>query len=172
MTIIACELVAAYAGKFVHLPSDALNYAYQFDSTRYAKFLRARAEADGVVRREGKIATVEKNGEGDRIVSLSLENSDRIEGDLFLDCTGFRALLAGEALGAEFEDWNSLAALRPRDRGADESCAAADTLYEGHGARRRLAVADSAPASRRQRHRLLQQVSQRRDGARTAAWQY
>ena len=99
------ELVAAYAGKFVHLPNDALNYAYQYDSTRYAKFLRARAEADGVVRREGKIATVDKNGEGDRILSLTLETGEQIEGDLFLDCTGFRALLAGQALGAEFDDW-------------------------------------------------------------------
>lgn len=99
------ELNAAYAGKFVHLPDDALNYAYQLDSTRYAAFLRALAEREGVVRREGKIASVEKNDRGDAVISVSLEDGTRIEGDFFLDCTGFRALLVGETLQSEFDDW-------------------------------------------------------------------
>ena len=99
------ELVAAYAGKFAHLPNDGVNYAYQFDSTRYARFLRRLAEREGVVRREGKIATVDLQPDRQRIASLTLESGDKIEGDLFLDCTGFRALLVGGALGAEFEDW-------------------------------------------------------------------
>ena len=41
------ELVAAMHGKFAHLPDDAMNYAYQLDSTLYARFLRQMAEADG-----------------------------------------------------------------------------------------------------------------------------
>ena len=99
------ELVAAYAGKFAHLPDDALNYAYQLDSTLYAAMLRRLAEREGVVRREGKIASVETSAPGQRIASLTLESGKRIEGDLFIDCTGFRALLIGGALGSEFEDW-------------------------------------------------------------------
>lgn len=99
------ELVAANAGRFAHLPDDVLNYSYQLDSTLYSRFLRKLAEREGVVRQEGKIASVEKDGSGSRITALTLESGQKIEGDLFIDCTGFRALLIGSALGAEFEDW-------------------------------------------------------------------
>ncbi len=99
------ELVAAYAGRFAHLPGDGLNYAYQLDSTIYARYLRRLAEREGVIRQEGKIATVETARDAAAIQSLILEDGRRIEGDLFLDCTGFRALLIGASLGSEFEDW-------------------------------------------------------------------
>ena len=98
------ELVAAWAGKFAHLPGDGLNYAYQLDSTLYARFLRRLAEREGVVRQEGRIASVQ-TGEAARIASVTLDSGQVIQGDLFLDCTGFRALLIGEALGEAFEDW-------------------------------------------------------------------
>ena len=97
------ELVAANAAKFAHLPDDVLNYSYQLDSTLYSRFLRRLAEREGVVRQEGKIASVDISGSA--IISLTLESGQKIEGDLFIDCTGFRALLIGAALGAEFEDW-------------------------------------------------------------------
>jgi len=99
------ELVAALEGKFAHLPEDRMNYAYQFDSGLYAKFLRARAEKDGARRVEGKIARVELDTESGDIAALTLESGERIEGDLFLDCTGFRALLIEQHLHAGFEDW-------------------------------------------------------------------
>jgi tryptophan halogenase len=98
------ELKAAYAGKFAHLPDGQMNYAYQLDSTLYARFLRAMAEADGARRIEGKIADVALNEAGD-IAALALESGQRVEGDLFLDCTGFRALLIEGALHAGFDDW-------------------------------------------------------------------
>ena len=99
------ELVAAREGKFAHLPNDRMNYAYQLDSTLYARFLRKMAEKDGCRRVEGKIADVELDGESGDIAALALENGEPIEGDLFLDCTGFRALLIGQALGVGHEDW-------------------------------------------------------------------
>jgi len=98
------ELKAAYAGKFAHLPDGQMNYAYQLDSTLYARFLRTMAEADGARRIEGKIADVALNEIGD-IAALALESGQRVEGDLFLDCTGFRALLIEGALHAGFDDW-------------------------------------------------------------------
>lgn len=98
------ELKAAYAGKFAHLPDGQMNYAYQLDSTLYARFLRTMAENDGARRIEGKIADVELNDTGN-IAALRLDSGQRIEGDLFLDCTGFRALLIEGALHAGFEDW-------------------------------------------------------------------
>ncbi|MHA3840508.1 tryptophan halogenase family protein [Sphingomonas aestuarii] len=99
------ELVAAMEGKFAHLPDNGMNYAYQLDSTLYAKFLRTMAEGDGAVRIEGKIAHVELDGESGDVAALVLDRGDRIEGDLFLDCTGFRALLIEQALHAGFDDW-------------------------------------------------------------------
>ena len=99
------ELVAALQGKFAHLPGDATNYAYQLDSGLYAKFLRDMAEKDGTRRLEGKIARVELDGESGDIAALVLESGARVEGDLFLDCTGFRALLIEGALHAGYDDW-------------------------------------------------------------------
>ncbi len=82
-----------------------LNYAYHVDASLYARFLRRLAEQDGAVRKEGKIAQVERNGENGDIAALIMEDGSRIEGDLFIDCTGFRSLLLGQALETPFEDW-------------------------------------------------------------------
>ena len=103
----ALELQAAMQSKFAHLPDDRLNYAYQLDSALYAAFLRKRAEAGGAKRIEGRIANVELNGETGDIAALTLDGERRIEGDLFIDCTGFRALLIEGALHAGFDDWTN-----------------------------------------------------------------
>src|SRR3546814_14404687 len=63
------------------------------------------AEADGTTRIEGRIAQVELDGESGAIAALRLDGDRRIEGDLFIDCTGFRTLLIDGALHAGFEDW-------------------------------------------------------------------
>ena len=99
------ELQAALQGKFAHLPDDRMNYAYQLDSGLYAAFLRRRAEADGGRRIEGRIVEVELDGASGNIAALRLDGDRRIEGDLFIDCTGFRALLIEGALHAGFDDW-------------------------------------------------------------------
>lgn len=99
------ELKAALEGKFAHLPDDKMNYAYQLDSGLYAAFLRKRAERDGAKRIEGRIAEVELDGASGDIAALRLDGDRRIEGDLFIDCTGFRALLIEGALHAGFDDW-------------------------------------------------------------------
>ncbi|MGN6818275.1 MAG: tryptophan halogenase family protein [Sphingomonas sp.] len=99
------ELVAAMQGRFAHMPEDRMNYAYQLDSTLYAKVLRQMAEADGAKRVEGRIAQVEQHGESGDIAALVLDSGKRVEGELFLDCTGFRALLIEQTLHAGFDDW-------------------------------------------------------------------
>ncbi len=99
------ELIAAEEGKFAHLPDLGLNYAYHLDSSAYARFLRKMAEAHGTIRREGRIAKVNLTDLGD-IASLTMDDGETIEGDLFIDCTGFRALLIGDALGVSYDDWS------------------------------------------------------------------
>lgn len=99
------EHEAADAGRFLGGPDTPLNYAYHFDAGRYAAYLRTRSEAQGLTRIEGKIARVERNGESGDIAALVLDDGQRIAGDLFLDCTGFHALLIEQTLGVGFEDW-------------------------------------------------------------------
>ncbi len=99
------ELKAALAGKFAHLPDERMNYAYQLDSGLYARFLRERAEAEGTLRIEGRISEVELDGASGNIAALRLDGDRRLEGDLFIDCTGFRALLIEGALHTGFDDW-------------------------------------------------------------------
>jgi tryptophan halogenase len=97
------ELKAAEAHRFA--ASDQINYAYHLDAGLYARFLRRFSEQFGVKRVEGKIREVERDGESGFITALALESGERIEGDLFIDCTGFRSLLSGQALETGFEDW-------------------------------------------------------------------
>ena len=101
------ELMAAKAGKFAKKVEDArINFAFHLDATRYAGFLRQLSEAAGVKRVEGRISEVKKQSETGDLQALLLESGELIEGDLFVDCTGFRALLIGDALGVGMEDWS------------------------------------------------------------------
>jgi tryptophan halogenase len=100
------ELKASQENKFAHLPNDGLNYAYHLDAGRYARFLRRFSEHFGVERIEAKIASVDTDPASGDITALVLDSGSRIEGDLFIDCTGFRSLLLGQTLGIEYEDWS------------------------------------------------------------------
>ncbi|SDE47733.1 tryptophan halogenase family protein [Kordiimonas lacus] len=99
------ELIAAEQSKFAHLPKLGLNYAYHLDATAYAGFLRKMAEEHGAKRVEGKITSVQQNGESGYVESVTLEGGKVIEGDLFVDCSGFRALLIEGALHTGYHDW-------------------------------------------------------------------
>ena len=100
------ELRAAEENKFAHLPKNGMNYAYHLDASLYAKFLRKSSEKNNTQRVEGKIVKVNTDPESGFITSLTLESGEDIEGDLFVDCTGFRGLLIEQTLHAGYEDWS------------------------------------------------------------------
>lgn len=99
------EYKAALMDRFSINDQAKINYAFHLDAGRYASFLRARAEARGVNRVEGKIAEVQQNPESGFITSLKMDSGQEIPGDLFLDCTGMRGLLIEQTLQTGFEEW-------------------------------------------------------------------
>lgn len=103
---------AAYAGKFLRPQPEhgavmnKLAYAFHFDASLYAAYLRKYSEARGVERVEGKVIKVKQKPQNGFIESLSLENGAQVSGDLFIDCTGFRGLLIEQTLKAGYLDWS------------------------------------------------------------------
>ncbi len=107
------ETEAAYALKFMRTSTQAgpklmpdINYAYQFDAGLYAAFLRRHAQARGVKRIEGKITEVKQHPDSGFIQSLVLENGEQVQGDFFIDCSGFRGLLIEQTLNTGYADWS------------------------------------------------------------------
>ncbi|MBO9708763.1 MAG: tryptophan 7-halogenase [Caulobacter sp.] len=80
-----------------------MNYAYHFDAARFAAFLRGVAVELGITHLQGKVEQVTLDPETGDVVSVSAPEVGVVEGDLFVDCSGFKALLIGEALGAPFK---------------------------------------------------------------------
>ncbi|MFC6840941.1 tryptophan halogenase family protein [Xanthomonas theicola] len=120
--------VAAKRGKFMTSASDAppnsplanIAYAYHFDASLYAAFLRRFAEQRGVARREGIVEEAQLHPESGDVVSVRLASGEVIAGDLFIDCSGFRGLLIEQALHTGYHDFSHWL---PCDRALAVPCA-------------------------------------------------
>lgn len=105
------ETIAAQYRKFGRTADSGredlppINYAYHLDAGKYAQFLRQYSENRGVERIEGLVDEVSLNNETGHVESLLLKDGQTIEGDFFIDCTGFRGLLIEQALKTGYEDW-------------------------------------------------------------------
>jgi tryptophan halogenase len=119
------QAAAAYSGKFMrpvqtaNSPVAGITYALHFDASLFARYLRDFAEQRGVERTEGRVKSVSLQSENGFIDALTLESGERIEADLYIDCSGFRGLLIEEALQTGYEHCNKWL---PCDRAAAVPC--------------------------------------------------
>ena len=109
----ALNCVAARRNKFCFPSGDNpgspmadIDYAYHFDASLFAAFLRKQCEERGVKRVEGRIVDVVRDGASGKVAHVVLASGMTISGELFIDCSGMRALLIGGALGVGYEDWS------------------------------------------------------------------
>lgn len=127
----AFGIAAAKSNKF-YIPEvaaadlkNSFGYAYQFDSSLYAQYLREFSCKLGVNRIEGKIVNTSLNEINGNISELTMENGQRVSADLFVDCSGFRGLLIEQSLQSGYQDWSSWL---PCDRAIAVPCESTDQL--------------------------------------------
>jgi len=120
------QALAAKVNKFTHpkpnakgSPLSTIEYAFQFDASLYAKYMRGVAESRGVQRIEGKVVNVKQRAEDGFIEHVQLESGETVSGDLFIDCSGFRGLLIEQTLETGYDDWSHYL---PVDRAVAQAC--------------------------------------------------
>lgn len=83
-----------------------MQYGYHFDSHLLGGFLAEHAQKHGVLARQDTIVNVLRHNTGD-IAALQTEAGETIEGDFFVDCSGFASVLMQKTLGVKFQSFKA-----------------------------------------------------------------
>jgi len=81
-----------------------MEYGYHFDSHLLGDFLAELAIERGVTRHIEHIVAVKRKDSGD-IASIQTKHGAVIEGDFFVDCSGFASVLMQKTLGVNFKSY-------------------------------------------------------------------
>jgi tryptophan halogenase len=119
--LFSTEAELARVGKFGRTNAaqvgvqPTVNYAFQFDASSYARYLRRYSERRGVTRKEGKVVGVRQDPQTGYIQGVDMADGSAVNGEFFIDCSGFRGLLIEGAFKSGFQDWSHWL---PNDRAA------------------------------------------------------
>ena len=142
--------------------SSTFNYAYQFDATLFAPFLRQLAEGMGAQAHRGPNRRRRtRRRERATFARSYWKTASASTGDLFVDCSGFVSLLIGKTLERTVPGLVAMAAVRPRGGDALPNRNRAHSLHQRDRNGCRLALANPAAAPHRQRLCLFQRVHRR-----------
>lgn len=101
---------ACLAGKCPHSQSiqspivATQSYAFHLDAAKFADWLRELAKVAGVKQQSGRIVDTNLQDDG-LLKSVVLDDGQRVEGDFFIDCTGFSSQLLRGTLQDPWVDW-------------------------------------------------------------------
>ncbi|WP_039915885.1 tryptophan halogenase family protein [Cellvibrio mixtus] len=88
------------------LELSSFNYAFHFDAGLFAHYLSGIAQTLGVKRIQANVKQVNQCPDSGFIRSLGLDTGEIIEGEFFIDCSGFNGLLIEQTLKTGYENWN------------------------------------------------------------------
>jgi tryptophan 7-halogenase len=83
------------------------DYAYHLDNRSLIAYLRGRIESAGISHLDARIEHVDTDERRERVVGLRTADGRTLTYDLYVDCSGFRSVLLGQALGEPFVDFSS-----------------------------------------------------------------
>ena len=82
-----------------------VGYAFHMNALKYADYLRDFSTKRGVTHFLEHVTEVKVKESGD-ISAVETKSGKRLEADLFIDCTGFSAMLSEKALGVKWVDFS------------------------------------------------------------------
>ena len=102
----------AESGKFTFPSSkppsslSVFDWALHFDASLFARHMKKYATSKGCRHIDNVITRVNLRQQDGFIDTLQLDSGELIQGDLFIDCSGFHGLLIDKALNVGYEDWS------------------------------------------------------------------
>lgn len=105
-----CTQLAEH-GRFLAPPEQSasdlgvFDFALHFDASKFASVLRDLSLSLGVTHIDGRIEGVDQAPDTGQVSAVRLADGRSVAADLWIDCSGFRGLLIGEALGVPYIDW-------------------------------------------------------------------